>query len=351
MLTAAKAARMLCKFAAGKWFQRKLSALAMSIKLLPLSWRLKCGEHLVRCTTGSTNFEASAGLVIDLLLLEFPGREFSTEETHLLTTEEETAGLSVVVQLVDFYNLVTLAENESLEVAEQHILRMPPAFLPGALDRCVKHLSEPTTVSIRFLELFAGLLLLDLQHTLHPDPVKRGKHLRSAAAWLFPKPELKLLKRALPVHPRLATDAAVGAQICAAYAELEILERIEILCSLVAVGALPEALALESRAMPLLLHGRITRLYGPVSTTTEGMLQATVNMLCEVLAVRTGVVAELLVHLVGIAIDFRPTLPDIDEANKQALARTDAGVRLAGMYPYLRPRQVAGDGRAGAETI
>lgn len=300
---------MLCKSAASMWSQRMLAATAMSIELAPLSWRLKRGEQLVRCTTGSRNFEASAVLVIDLLQQQFLGRERTTSETD--------AGLSVIVELVDFFNLVTLAKNDSLDVAEQHILRMPPAFLPGALDRCVnvcKHLSEPTSVTMRFLELFARLLLLDLQHTRHPDPVKRGKHLRSAAAWLFPQPELQLLKRALPVHPRLATDAAVGAQICAAYAELEILERIEILCSLVAVGALPEALALESRAMPRLLHG-------PVSTTTEGMLQATVNRLCQILAentVRTGVVAELLHHLVGVAIDFRP---EIDEASRQALQK------------------------------
>ena len=105
----------------------------------------------------------------------------------------------------------------------QIILSMPHVFLPYALDACMNLCSHPDQsrhISPRFLELYADLMLLDLAHTA--APTKRASHLHNAAAWLFDSPGLKLLSRALPLHPWLATDDPVGSRICSAYAALSV---------------------------------------------------------------------------------------------------------------------------------
>eukprot|EP00798_Chlamydomonas_sp_ICE-L_P007012 gene7012-117_t len=302
-----------------------LASVAVSIKIAPLSWRLGRCEWLVRCTNDVGNLATSAGRVKHLL--SEPLRRGSAP-----TAEEMDAGATVIAALLEMYNLVTLARTASSET-RHIILSMPHVFLPYALDACMNLCSHPDQsrhISPRFLELYADLMLLDLAHTA--APTKRASHLHNAAAWLFDSPALKLLSRALPLHPWLATDDSVGSRICSAYAELPLPERLKILCSIVEVGALSAARALET-VTPMQWEGRVTRLLGTVPQATSDMLQSAVTRLCDSLNDDpSGLAAPLLEHLLGVALEFQPSMPQLDTAGEAALMKTDAGRRVRARY-------------------
>eukprot|EP00798_Chlamydomonas_sp_ICE-L_P009305 gene9305-16439_t len=326
------AAKILGKAAASKWFQRMLALLIVRIKIAPLSWRLGRGEWLVRCTNDVETLATSAGLVIQLLSEPIRrGRASTAEETDV--------GGKVIAALLEMYNLVTLARTTSSETTRQIILNMPHAFSPYALDACMNLCSHPDQsrhISPRFLELYADLLLLDLAHTAAPT-TKRASHLHNAATWLFDSPDIKLLSRALPLHPWLATCDSVGSRICSAYAALLLEERLKIMCSIVDVGALSAARALET-VTPMQWEGRVTRLLGEIPQATRDMLQSAVTRLCDRLKDDpSGLTAPLLEHLLGVACEFQPSNPQLDSAGEAALMKTDAGNRVLVQIRQLQP--------------
>ena len=314
---AVKTAKSTVEIMRSRWIQRKFLLFIINMKCLPYSFRLNRCEWLLRCTGSIKDLRESACIIVKLL--------YKTK-----SDKDEECAQTLTAKLIEIYDIMTIAEPAKSNIACDHILSMPEKYLQDALDACVNVCSmSQSSVSPRFLDLYAKLLLIDLNYNTHFSD-RRINHLNNAADWLLTPPE-RLLNKVLVLHPWLVQNITVGGRVCNVFAGLPLLQKISILCDLVVNGALIAAHHIQSVSQN---EGSESRLQVS-NDDMRSLLQSAVDKLWERCFDEepTSLAPELLCQFLTIAMDFKPRLTGHGADFQEKLKETSAGVRLLHIIP------------------